>query len=967
MMRPSGLLVFACLFPAVACNAAASEADVFKVKREAVFEFAKEPVVTRKGDQVSIAFESKGFCDATVAIESPSSQSGKAPRILRHLASGVLGPKAPPPFQKNSKKQTLVWDGKDDRGTYVDDKDAVVVRVSLGLKPRFERTLFWHPGKKAGSVLTFAPGPKGVAVFFSGRATDHLRLFDRDGQYVRTLYPFPAGKLKEVRGLIRHRFPDGVELPIKPNWQQSSFLMSGSNCTTPTYRNGTYSGYRPRKTELPGSAGYAVAMANEKIALVGRRLSRLAVDGTSGGLNLHGPDVSFQDKTTHFSPDARRGEDVLKRVNAKRIAFSPDGRWLYLTRYNETRPGSFGRVIWRNMVMKIRCDQDDAKPEIFAGTPEPADGDGKFNMPADVACDSQGRVYVADHLNDRVQVFSADGKRVKSIPIKRPAGIDVHHKTGEIFVFSWALPLAGKTGFRGTGPSLPRKGEGETYFRLTKFSPLDEARELASWDLRKLTGLKRTRASNIEIYARVDTWADPVRLWMTAPSWVSPKRSRGLGVRIFEREGDGWTAGRDLLEDAAHAIQRVGPAAFNRQRIYVNPADGMLYLAEPDNSHGCGFEQLLRIDPVTARIRQVELPMSTEDLAFDIQGHAYLRTSDMIVRYRSDNWREVPFDYGEGRKKLGFGDGKRRTRVISGAVFPGNKGFHQGGLHVSPSGHIVITALYDNRLKNQKNDVVVHSKMSGYKPRLYPGRRWGQGSRLGCSMVHIFDRHGKIIHADAVPGLHVHINGTFIDARDDVYLLNASPLVIKGKRHFNDHAGTLMKFSPGKARLLAPGGAPVPLEPKPDRPPDLHLPTTWVEGVHWMYPGVGWGGHNYSSGCSCPNTRFGMDYFGRSFTPEIDRYNVGVVDSNGNLIVRVGQCGNVDDGTPLVKGGRSPTPPNPRSIGGDETAIFFAPYVATHSDRRLFIADPGNARIASVKLGYHTEKKIALKDVPDGE
>ena len=105
-----------------------------------------------------------------------------------------------------------------------------------------------------------------------------------------------------------------------------------------------------------------------------------------------------------------------------------------------------------------------------------------------------------------------------------------------------------------------------------------------------------------------------------------------------------------------------------------------------------------------------------------------------------------------------------------------------------------------------------------------------------------------------------------------------------------------------------------------------------------------------------------MDYYARSFTPEIDRYNVGVVDSAGNLILRVGQYGNADEGMPLVK---DSGPPNPRSIGGDETAIMYAPYVATHTDRRLFVADPGNARIVSVKLGYHTEKNIALKDVPD--
>lgn len=88
---------------------------------------------------------------------------------------------------------------------------------------------------------------------------------------------------------------------------------------------------------------------------------------------------------------------------------------------------------------------------------------------------------------------------------------------------------------------------------------------------------------------------------------------------------------------------------------------------------------------------------------------------------------------------------------------------------------------------------------------------------------------------------------------------------------------------------------------------------------------------------------------------------MAVLDSNGNLITRVGQYGNVDDGKPLDgKGG----PPNPRSIGGDETGIFHAAYVGTHSDKRLFISDAGNARIVSVKMNYHTEEKISLKDVP---
>ena len=102
--------------------------------------------------------------------------------------------------------------------------------------------------------------------------------------------------------------------------------------------------------------------------------------------------------------------------------------------------------------------------------------------------------------------------------------------------------------------------------------------------------------------------------------------------------------------------------------------------------------------------------------------------------------------------------------------------------------------------------------------------------------------------------------------------------------------------------------------------------------------------------CACWNTRFVLDYFKRSYVPEMDRYRVAVLDANGNLILRMGQYGNVDSAGP-----KSKVP-----VGGDGVALFHAPYLATHTDRRLFIADPGNQRILSVRLGYHAQERIAL-------
>ncbi len=949
MVSLLGMLLLGTFFAVIA---GAAVTDEFKVKREAVFEFAQPPTVTRTGDTIAISFETKGFCDITVAIEREDGT------IVRHLASGVLGDNAPEPFEKSSKKQTVIWDGKDNVGKYVDDKDALTVRVSLGLKPRFERTLFWHPWKRAGNVMVVATAPDGVLVFKSGRAVDHLRYFDRDGKFMRTLYPFPAEKIESVPGIIWHRFPDGAKLPIKPNWQQTTLLMSGSNCSKPTYKDGKYSGYAPRKVELPGSAGHGLVVGKKRVALIGHRLSRLALDGTSDGLNVHGPDVSY------YGPD----KEFRKNVHPRRGAFSPDEKWLYLTMYNQTLLKStmkygLGRSTWRHAVKRIRFADDKATPELFAGGDKPGKEDGQFDMPVDVATDARGRVYVADHRNDRIQIFKADGKHLKTIASKRPTRIDIHPKTGELFVFSWALPVP--DGRRST----PSASTGR--YVLTRYSSLDKsAKKTATWDMnikpdpRGHPLMNRGFNNQINTSAAMDFSGDKLRIWVNARSPAGHRGrsgSRGEGVMLLEQDGDSWKVKGDFLNDAARGIRRVNAAIWNRQRLYVNPKNGMLYLLEGDSAHGKASKRTLQIDPDTGRTREIQLPLSVEDMAFDPDGHVYLRTHKMVMRYQPDTWREVPFDYGEERERHNFGNsgGERSGKVISGSVFRGGGSFHHGGFHVAPNGNLVVAGRYHTQSASvgTRRHEAQADETATYQPNVYPGRIMG-----AIHLVQILDRYGNMLHEDAVPGVHGLINGVAIDNRNDIYLLSAAIRYYNGARHFNDHAGTLMKFTPGEGRLLSASGAPVPLKPLPDRPQDLAFPKMWAEGAHWMYGGVGWGGQNYSSGCSCPNTRFALDYFARSFTPEIDRYNVGVVDSAGNLIVRVGQYGNVEDGMPLVKDGG---PSDPRSIGGDETAIFFAPYVATQTDRRLFIADPGNARIASVKLGYHTDSLMPLKDVPD--
>jgi hypothetical protein len=259
--------------------------------------------------------------------------------------------------------------------------------------------------------------------------------------------------------------------------------------------------------------------------------------------------------------------------------------------------------------------------------------------------------------------------------------------------------------------------------------------------------------------------------------------------------------------------------------------------------------------------------------------------------------------------------------------------------------------------RNPKDKYFQGGVSKPYTPPVYPGR-------AGSRVVLIFDKHGKLIREDALPGL-TNGDGIGIDSAGNLYVMVGAPRVFGGKRYFNEKSETLMKFPPGKGRFISAGRAKIPLpeESRPGRSPDVSkygMGATWAEGAEWMYGGVGYGGQGGS--CVCWHARFQLDYFARSFVPEVRRYKVAVLDSSGNLILRLGRYGNVDDGKPLDLAGG---PENPRALGGDEVALAHAAYVGVHTDRRLFIHDAGNGRVLSVKLDYGATEKVALKDVPD--
>jgi DNA-binding beta-propeller fold protein YncE len=937
--------------------AAADDYDSLQVQRKEVFEFAKKPDVVREGDRTTIRFTSKDFCDVTVAIENEQG------RIIRHLASGVLGKNAPRPFQKNSLKQVIVWDGKNDQGSYVEKLDDVIVRISLGLKPRLERTLLWSPQRRFGGMPIVSSAPEGVYVY-DGRGVDFIRLYNHSGDYIRSVYPFPRDKIKQVNGLRWYDFPQGYRLPRKGGLYQLTLLTSGEN-----FHSGNHAIGRS------GKGASAMCVRGERLALAQLQLNRLNTDGSTGGLMLSGPTVG------HTVKSVAGGSPVI--VGPGSMAFSPDRKTLYATAYL-WRTGSWRKVPGcQHIVYKINYETNEP-PTAFKGhqTEHGTDND-HFRVPTSVATDRDGRVYVSDFFNHRIQVYDATGTFLKSIQADHPAKVCVHQQTGEIWVFSYpvvAIPYEIHKQQRYD----PMKIE----HTLTRFSALPDVRQLSRepFPLGYADPLGFEYSGHL-YHVELDSWADKPTVWVVGRKHEARgaelnfntnfKKNEAnaelwkAGVRLQQRVNGKWDVVRSFGEDTTAKVRRASPPRHNIQRLIVNPVTGKLYVAEADSGPTIkSSNDWLEIDPSVGdkSIKIVKLPFNALEGTFDLDGQVYLRNTDKIVRYTFPDFREVPWDYGVELRKIGNEHGihGRSTSSVKAALqMPSTSPvcFHQGGFDVSPTGDVIASCAYrfvgisSGRLASKD----VHTRQV-YKPRVFPGRV--VNSTSPC--IHIWDKHGQLKVEDAIPGVG-QCDGVGLDRNGDVYVMHAPTRVYNGKRYFNEMSQTLMKVTPGQSRgkVVSSKGSPINLGEanEPNRQPDLQSTRhgkAWVQDAQWMYGGVGFAGFNmigHGGGCACWFSRFKLDHFARSISPEPHQFRVAVVDSAGNLILRIGKYGNVEDGKPLIE---DDGPPNTRSIGGDEVSLMHACFVGTHTDRRIFISDLGNQRIVSVKLEYHTEIRIPL-------
>ena len=673
----------------------------------------------------------------------------------------------------------------------------------------------------------------------------------------------------------------------------------------------------------------------------------------------------------------------MVKHNNPRLAASPDGSRIYVSRiqigYSQPSP-----------CVVVRTLGPGAKTEVFAGSlSKPGSDNQHLNGVDGIDTDAAGRVYVADSLNNRVQVFSPEGAWLRTIKVDRPNLVLVHKKTGAIYITH-----GGRVG-------------GRTVGRVTKLASFANPEEQFHFD-----GLMGMIA--------LDSWSAKPRLWAAgAPYGRSPLSQGYRGpahLTVWEERGTAFVKVADFHAEAKKEVGRNwfgrwnGIGTLSSSKSVCDPTREKLYYA---NAHVFDLK-------TGAYEGRFAVPGSFDDIAFDKRGYMHghqnpkdthacvwranpaTRTRSKVRDKRTDeivtvtNYKECPYDHGVrkgGRHRAGW-IGALAVKDQGGA-----KGF-QDGFGVNMQGDIAVESniYYVPKMQDAIRDPV----LAGNQDRLNTGiwseeqnaynqflrsiqdaKKRGEdvysvrrqpGIPLWGATVWTFQRNGELLKGPAgvVGDL---VNGTHIDEDRALYFVTARPRLSGGKMFLAGRGGTigapkgktnrwpftgsLVKTKPGSSFKILQRRAKVPLDAFPKRPTDLatidfpgdqhsNIAThCWVEGAEWIYAG---GGPIVSTGCSCPSSRFHLDWYRRTYLPEDYRHSIGILDGNGNLIMHLGRYANFDS----APGGKAGCKP-----GGTDIGMTNVRYIGG-TDNYLVFEDWGE-RIVVLKLNYHAEETVDIK------
>lgn len=892
-MRRNGLTA---LVVSAFCAASAAGADDLK--------FVTRPASEGRSPGVRISFEVSAPTDVAVSIEDGEGH------VLRHLAGGMLGTNAPAPLARDSLKQSLRWDGKDDAGKEA-GAGPFKARVKIGTKPEFDGFLLHNPAA-TGQIVALATGPAGEVYLFHCDPTangnmggNKLKVISRDGTPVRSLMPMPATlPADRLKALGVFQTEDGKIVPQLHNYEQLSFYPDPLGS---------------RGRSMPGYCSPAVDKQGWIYwLLLGPRLACLDKDGGVPYSTLYSEPL-LQIKGLRMSNQYAHGFDRPS------LAVSGDGKWIYFAGlFTGTGPKD-GKPV--PAVFRVSLDSR-GPAEVFLGDIGKAGADDKSLAGPRGLAVSDGLVYIADFDNDRIMVFKeADRSLAGQVKIAKPDTLGVDPKSGALYVCCSTSKVTGdlvkienyKTGKELYRMTLPRAG-GNPWDFEHRIAVDASTNPVVIW----LPSLSYSKHNLMRIEDAGDKFAGPVdprdlkTPWAEGPRDMNVDRLRNelyvkanpeRWYRLDEKTGklvDILEPGRPQLGSSANGTQ------------LIPGADGTLY----SWSWSAGF---YRFDRAGKPLNWPGQPTHTIPLGGIMcfqERHMELLGPEEFLIVLNPQWSSEKYEKGVHPLSVLFPSGrpampaKADARMTSIGV-------------INPAGRLLRT--------------VIWQCMAGATPRVD-----ARGNIYLAEMVKPADR--------SCPA--------FFDGKLDP---PAREERAAGSRFWTSYVyGSIIKFPPGGGAIwyrkqlpaAVAGEPPADLLAKPKLKIRAHigynpLCEAELQGADWFRFGFApyscWSTTSTDT-CMCEGSRFDVDPFGRVFFPNLCQFRVEMIDTQGNPICVFGEYGNEDDGMRSAERG------TPRS------GIPLAwPTAVAVSDTHAYIGDTLNRRVVKVKLACAAEEVCEIR------
>ncbi len=829
--------------------------------------FVRKSSVRKEGGKYVIQFEVDKPTDVTVSVLD------KDGKVVRHLAAGLLGKNAPTPLA-NSLSQSLNWDGKDDVGKPM--PDGCSVHVGLGLTAGFDRFLAMSdPGVGSRGPLAVACDGDGNVYIIEGslwvsRVTTaiSLRAFDREGNYLRTVIPFRADWPEEkISAVDFHSLPDGRRVPLTGAHSHRSY--SGFLRGIPGMTRSTAQITKDGRLIVACGRGFTDAEGRK-----GRRLICVKTDGSAPKELFNGPPLP-----------AAAGDTFL--------ALSPDERHIYVSGIHQMkgkgRSHAVYRVTWK--------DREPAAP--FLGSESESGKDNlHFDQPRGVAVDPDGRLYVCDYMNDRIQVYTAAGKFVRTLDVKGPEQVLVDPGSRALYVLS----------VRDRG-ATNRYAEvvWEVYIdkSVIKYKSPDDFTEVARIDL----PAKRRYFHDCPPILCLDPSGKEPVIWIASVAHQGPT---DYLWRVVDRG--------EKLERIEHKVKRLSGRTLS-PHVAADRAHNEFYLI------GGGMPKPVRVNASTGGEEVIPIggmdKMQIGDAEVGPDGMIYLKFPNVEnILAKNPDKRFVIKRYGRDGKPVPFTEGGGI------ACIGRHSGTKSSPFAVAPDGRVYTTEWSELKegAKGTRCIVNIYGADGKLEKRGYISDMTKTGGDI------IVDSRGRVYVADAVKPR----DPKAVRSREFPSFLGSDP-----RLHYKLWYGTLCRFGEkgGAFRHLS----------KDEQDKETHLGyhnmSVTIEGAEWQYFGVG--PMTQGAACECVMARMDVDGWSRIFVPDVPTYSIRVLDGNGNFLTRFGEYGNYD-----AQGPKSEVPK-------PEIPMWFPQSVAV-LDGHAAVVDSHNRRVLQVKLGYRTEHTMPV-------